>query len=83
MSIGRAELAFFADGKQFAVPQSYRLQAMLDGQWRDVAAPKSAPLANGVTDLRFAGHAARQWRVLMRQPHGKAIRLAEIKLFDR
>jgi F5/8 type C domain len=83
VSIGRAELAFFADGKQFAVPQSYRLQAMVDGQWRDVATPKGAPLANGVTDLRFAGRAARQWRVLMRQPQGKAIRLAEIKLFDR
>ncbi|WIA57602.1 discoidin domain-containing protein [Sphingobium sp. WTD-1] len=83
VSIGRAELAFFADGKQFAVPQSYRLQAMVDGQWRDVATPKGAPIANGVTDLRFAGRAARQWRVLMRQPQGKAIRLAEIKLFDR
>jgi hypothetical protein len=79
----RAELAFFADSKGFAVPQSYRLQAWVDGDWRDIAAPKGSPIANGVTDVRWPRMTTSKVRLLFTQPKGKATRLAEFKLFTQ
>ncbi|NWK97002.1 glycogen debranching protein [Sphingobium lactosutens] len=81
VGLARAELAFFADGKGFAVPQSYRLQAWVDGDWRDIANPKGSPIANGVTDVRWPRLQTARVRLLFRQPRGKATRLAEFKLF--
>ena len=80
-ALARAELAFFADNKGFAVPQSYRLQAWIDGDWRDIAAPMDSPVANGVTDVRWPQIQASKVRLLFTQPAGKATRLAEFKLF--
>ncbi|MEC3912348.1 discoidin domain-containing protein [Sphingobium sp. CR2-8] len=79
--LARAELAFFADGEGFAAPQGYRLQAWVDGDWRDIAAPKGSPVANGVTDVRWPKLQTSKVRLLFTQPQGKATRLAEFKLF--
>ncbi len=81
IDLARAELAFFADGKGFAVPQSYRLQAWVDGDWRDVATPKGSPIANGITDIGWSRLRTSKVRLLFTQPRGKATRLAEFKLF--
>ncbi len=81
-AIGRAELAFFADGKGFAVPARYRMQAWVDGDWRDIAAPKGSPVANGVTDVRWPALRTARIRVAFTQHPGKAVRLAEFKLFE-
>lgn len=81
-NLARAELAFFADGKGFAVPQSYRLQAWVDGDWRDIATPKGSPIANGVTDLRWPRLQTGKVRLLFTQPMHSATRLTEFKLFD-
>jgi hypothetical protein len=83
LDIARAELAFFADGKGFATPQSYRIQAWVDGDWRDIATPKGGPIANGVTDLHWQRLRTSKVRLLFTQPKGKAIRLAEFKLFEQ
>lgn len=82
VDLSRAELAFFVDGKGFAVPRRYRVQAMVDGVWKDVATPKGSPLANGVTPLRWPAIRTGKVRVVMTQPPGKAIRLVEFKLFS-
>ncbi|RYM12947.1 MULTISPECIES: MGH1-like glycoside hydrolase domain-containing protein [Sphingobium] len=82
VALVRAELAFFADGKGFAVPQSYRLQAWVDGDWRDIATPRGSPVANGVTDARWPRLRTSKIRLLFTQPNGKATRLAEFKLFE-
>ncbi len=79
--LARAELAFFADGKGFAAPQSYRLQAWVDGDWRTIATPSGSPIANGITDIRWPRLQTSKVRLLFTQPRGKATRLAEIKLF--
>lgn len=79
--LGRAELGFFADGKGFAAPQAIRMQAMVGDSWQDIAVPKGAPVANGVTEVRWPAMRAQKIRVLMRLPKGKAVRLAEYKLF--
>jgi len=82
MNLSRAELAFFADGQRFAVPHRYRLQAMIGGNWKDIATPKSSPVANGVTPLRWPTIRTDKVRLLMTQPNGKATRLVEFKLFS-
>lgn len=79
--LARAELAFFADGKGFAVPRSYKIQAWMDGRWRDVATPSAPPVANGITDISWPRLATNKVRLLLTQAPGKAVRLAEIKLF--
>lgn len=82
VDLARAELAFFADGKGFAAPQSYRLQAWVDGDWHTIATPGGSPIANGITDIRWPRLQTSKVRLLFAQPRGKAIRLAEFKLFE-
>ena len=79
--LDRAELAFFADGKGFAAPTSYRLQAMTTEGWRDVGGSADAPLANGVTHVRFPALTTDKVRILFRQQPGRGTRLVELKLF--
>ncbi|RJG54947.1 glycogen debranching protein [Sphingobium terrigena] len=79
--LSHAELAFFADGQRFAVPRAYRLQAWIADRWQDVAKPKSSPVANGVTPLRWPAIRTSKVRLLLTQASGKATRLVEFKLF--
>ncbi|KKW93905.1 MGH1-like glycoside hydrolase domain-containing protein [Sphingobium chungbukense] len=80
--LGRAELAFFADGKGFAVPRGYRLQAMIGGGWKTIATPRGSPVADGITFLRWPAIRTDKVRLLMTPKGGKAIRLVEFKLFQ-
>lgn len=78
--LGRAELAFQADGKTHAAPPRMRLEALTNGRWITLA--QSGPaLANGITGLRWQPLRAQQVRVVMDQPRNRAIRLVEFKLF--
>lgn len=79
--IERAELAFFADGRRFAAPRAYRLQAMTTQGWRDLPAQADPALANGVIHARWAAVETSAVRVLLDQPAGRATRLVELKLF--
>ena len=54
----------------------------VDGDWRDIAAPKGSPVANGVTDVRWPALRTARIRVAFTQHPGKAVRLAEFKLFE-
>ncbi|MDI1297527.1 MAG: discoidin domain-containing protein [bacterium] len=81
IDLDRAELAFFDDGKGFAVPLSYRIQTWVGEQWQDVATPKERPVANGVTHVRWPTRRTAKVRLMLRQPAGKATRLVEFKLF--
>ncbi|MFC0203996.1 MGH1-like glycoside hydrolase domain-containing protein [Novosphingobium soli] len=83
VELGRAELAFFADGQRFAAPRSVTVEVWREGRWRQVAAPARAPLAGGVTQITWPAVAASRLRVTMRPAGNKAIRLAEIKAFAR
>jgi hypothetical protein len=77
----RAELAFFADGRRFAVPERYRMQAWTGTGWRDLPARADTPVANGITHARWPALTTSKVRVTMRQPAGRALRLVELKLF--
>jgi len=77
----RAELAFFADGRSFVVPNSYRIQVMTPAGWRDLPADMQAPVANGITNARWTEVRTQKVRVWFEQPAGSALRLVELKLF--
>ena len=79
--IHRAELAFFADGRRFATPVSYRIQVKTGDKWADLPASTDVALGNGVTHAHWPAVEARQFRVAMDQRAGFATRLVEFKLF--
>ncbi|MGF7153324.1 hypothetical protein GGR40_001066 [Novosphingobium gossypii] len=83
ITLGAAELAYFADASRFAAPRSIRVELWRDGRWQQVAAPKAAPLANGVTRVTWPAVEAERLRVSMQPGQGRAIRLAEVKAFAR
>lgn len=82
VTLGRAELAFFADGKQFAAPRSVTVEAWRDGRWNKLGSP-AAVLANGITQVRWPALGTDRIRVTMTPQPGRAIRLAELKAFAR
>jgi hypothetical protein len=79
--LGRAEIAFFADGQRFAAPVAYRLQAMTPAGWRDLDAHAEAARPNGITNASWAAVTTDKLRLVVDQPAGKATRLVELKLF--
>lgn len=79
--LSRAELAFFADGKDFAAPEAYRLQMWTPAGWRDVRRNSGPALANGITAVRWHEITTDKIRLIVRQPKGKRTRLIEVKLF--
>lgn len=79
----RAELAFFADGKHFAAPPRFQIQALTAEGWRQIATSRAPAVANGVTHISWPTRASRKLRVVMAQSPGKAIRLVEIKVFEQ
>ncbi|WP_235037804.1 MULTISPECIES: glycosyl hydrolase family 65 protein [unclassified Novosphingobium] len=82
VTLGRAELAFFADGKQFAAPRNVTVEAWRDGRWNKLGTPVAA-LANGITQVRWPTLGTDRIRVTMTPQPGRAIRLAEVKAFAR
>lgn len=81
VSLGRAELAFFDDGKAFAAPRSVALEIWRDGRWGQVGTAK--PVVNGVTQVTWPATETGKVRVTMTQSGRSAIRLAEFKAFAR
>lgn len=79
----RAELAFFADRKRFAVPPRFQIQALTTEGWRDIATSDTPAVANGVTHISWPAVDSQKLRVVMAQSPGKAIRLVEFKVFDQ
>ena len=77
-----AELAFFADGKHFAAPASYRIQTWQDEAWRDVpGAETPKAIENGITHVRWPAIVTSKVRLVVRNAPGSAARLVEIKVF--
>ncbi|MFC6621515.1 glycosyl hydrolase family 65 protein [Novosphingobium panipatense] len=83
VTLGSAELAFFEDGKRFAAPRQFAVQAWRDGRWQPVASPTGRPSANGVTRVSWPALKTQRIRVTMVSTKGRAIRLAEVKAFAR
>lgn len=80
VTVGAAELSFFADDKAFAAPKAYRLQAWSDGRWLEVA-KASDPLANGVDRSAWTPVTASKLRAVFDLTPGRDMRLVEMKAF--
>jgi hypothetical protein len=78
-ALGRAELAFYADGRNFAAPRDVSIELWRQGRWHKVATAK--PVSNGVTPITWPTAAAQHLRVTMTPSGGKPVRLAEVKVF--
>ena len=76
-----AELAFASDNGYFAAPRTFRLQAWMDGDWRNISGELDAPLANGITHARWKSLITSRMRVLVEPQRGRATRLVELRLF--
>jgi hypothetical protein len=81
LSLSRAEIAFFADGRHYAVPRRYRIQVLAPDGWRDVGGEAMAPVANGITHARWPAVTGRKFRLLMGLAKERQVRLVEFKLF--
>ncbi|HXH16100.1 MAG TPA: discoidin domain-containing protein [Sphingomonas sp.] len=81
VDISRAELAFFANGKDFAAPKALRFEAWDGRRWQAIGAQTSDPIANGITHAQWTKVSAQKFRVLFSQPTAKRTRLVEVKLF--
>ena len=80
-----AEADFFEGGQSFSAPQSWRLQALQNGTWNDVAAPQlpaGAEPVNGPRQIAFAPIMAQHFRILMTPAPGRRVRLIEWKLLS-
>jgi hypothetical protein len=80
VSVGAAELSFFADDQAFAGPSRYRLEAWRDGKWVEVA-KVPAPLANGVDRTTWAPVTTSKLRAVFDLVPSKDMRLVEMKVF--
>lgn len=83
--ISSVRLYFYADGKQFQAPQSYRIQSWDGDAWTDIpkvdASPRQ-PLANGENIATFPAVNTQKFRVVFTNPAAAAIALVELKAFE-
>ncbi len=79
--LSRSELAFFADGKDFAAPTGLRFQGWDGRRWSRIDSSGVAPVANGITHARWTPVSVRKLRVEFTQPAAKRTRLVEVKTF--
>lgn len=81
-TVSSAELAFGGDANAFAAPSAYRIEVLRNGAWSELkGAVYGAPVANGVTQARWAPATADALRVVLRAAPGRAVRLVELKVF--
>jgi hypothetical protein len=81
VAVHAAELAFYADGRDFATPAAYRLQFWNHG-WMDVPATSlPSALSNGITRIEWPAVTSRTFRLFVKKPTKGAVRLVELKLF--
>jgi len=80
VTVSRAELAFFADGKDFVAPRSLRIQIWDGTRWTPLGAP-ATPVANGITAVGWTPVSTSKIRVSFPQAPTKRTRLVEFKVF--
>lgn len=81
VTLSSTEISFFADGKRYEAPASFKLEAWKDGMWAPVTT-EAHPIANGVTNDSFPAVTTTKLRATFTLVPGKAMRLVEIKAFN-
>jgi hypothetical protein len=85
VEVSRAEIAFAAgDALGVDVPNEYRVQVELEGQWVDVNLGDEGyedAVANGITDMQWESVETRLVRLVFTPKEGVKVRLVEFKIF--
>lgn len=80
-SLGSAELAFFVDDGDFALPLDYEIASWDGSKWETIDGDAGELVANGVTNVEWSELSTTQLRLSFTQAAGKRTRLAEFKAF--
>jgi hypothetical protein len=80
-ALSSAELAFFVDEGEYALPSDYVVSSWVDGQWVKIEGDGEELVANGVTDVKWDELSTSGLRVSFTQAKGKRTRLVEFKAF--
>lgn len=80
-SLSSAELAFFVDDGEFALPLDYEIASWDGSKWETIEGDAGELVANGVTNVEWSELSTTQLRLSFTQAAGKRTRLAEFKAF--
>jgi hypothetical protein len=80
-ALSSAELAFFVDEGEYALPSDYVVSSWVDGQWVKIEGDGEELVANGVTNVKWDELSTSGLRVSFTQAKGKRTRLVEFKAF--
>lgn len=80
-SLTSAELAFFADDGDFALPKDYTVLSWDNGEWKKIVGEGDQLVANGITNVKWAELSTSKLMLQFTQLAGKRTRLAEFKAF--
>lgn len=80
-ALSSAELAFFTDGGDYALPSNYSLSSWINGTWTAIDVDGDGLVANGVTNVRWEELSTAKLMLSFTQSAGKKTRLVELKAF--
>jgi hypothetical protein len=81
LALSSAELAFFVDGEEYALPSDYVVSSWVGGQWEKIEGEGEELVANGVANVKWEELSTSKLRVSFTQAAGKRTRLVEFKAF--
>jgi hypothetical protein len=76
-----AELAFYTDGNDIALPSNYVVSSWVNGQWKKIVGNGDQLLANGITNVKWSTLTTSKLQLSFTQAAGKKTRLVEFKAF--
>jgi hypothetical protein len=80
-TLSSAELAFFADDDEYALPSDYVVSSWVDGDWAKIEGDGDELVANGVTNVKWDELSTSKLMLSFTQAAGKKTRLVEFKAF--
>jgi hypothetical protein len=80
-TLSSAELAFYTDGNDFALPSNYVVSSWVNGQWKKIVGNGDQLLANGITNVKWSTLTTSKLQLSFTQAAGKKTRLVEFKAF--
>jgi hypothetical protein len=80
-TLSSAELAFYTDDDDFALPSDYVVSSWVDGEWEKIEGDGDELVANGITNVSWNELSTSKLMLSFTQAAGKKTRLVEFKAF--
>ena len=80
-ALSSAELSFFVDDAEYALPSNYVVSSWFDGQWKKIEGYGEELVANGVTNVKWDELSTSKLMLSFTQSAGRKTRLVEFKAF--